>query len=191
MAVLRPHRINFSYFDLSRSATNVLTTTITIPGAPGSPFLVTDTVLTTFDWETFVASYTWSFLQTNTYELGFTIGANITTLKFGIASLGLGTGATSKPATVPLPVLGLSGAYAFTPKLILRSDFGWFGLKVGDVDGSQWIFNLDLEYNMWKHVGFGIGYNFYRLDVEVTDSGFNGKAQYDYNGGKVFVKFYL
>ena len=181
------HRFNVSYFDLSRDGSAALSGTITVGG---TTFPFGTTVNTEFDWKVFAATYTWSFLQTNTYELGFTIGANITKVRLGIASFG-GLLTEAENATLPLPVLGLSGAYAFTPKLILRADGGWFGIKIGEVDGSQWLFNLDLEYNMWKYVGFGVGYRFYRIDVGVTDEDLSGDIRYDYNGFQAFLKFYL
>jgi hypothetical protein len=183
------HRINFSYFDLSREAITAISSSITIGD---QIFVVNDIVDTRFDWETFAASYTWSFLQTNKYEVGATIGAHITTLKLGIASLALNLGQVeTKSATIPLPVLGLTGAYAFTPKLVLRSDVGVFALKVGEVEGSQVNFNLDLEYNAWKYVGFGIGYNFYRLDVDIDKDDAFWETKYQYHGFKAFIKFYL
>ncbi len=137
------------------------------------------------------ALYTWSFLQTNKYEVGLNIGAHVTTFKFTIDSSALMAGLTTKAVTAPLPVLGLMGAYAFTPKLVLRADAGWFGIKVDEVSGSQWVVNLDLEYNMWKHVGFGVGYKFYNLDVDITEEFFKGSFNSTYNGATVFLKLYL
>jgi hypothetical protein len=185
------HRINISYFDLSRDAINAISANIILdPDEP--PFIANDIIGSKFDWETYVASYTWSFLQTNKYEVGATIGAHITTLKLELSSLALNLGqVSSKAVTIPLPVLGLTGAYAFTPKLVLRSDVGVFALKIGEVEGSQVNFNLDLEYNAWKYIGFGIGYNFYRLDVDVDDDDALWEAKYQYHGIKVFLKFYL
>jgi hypothetical protein len=183
------HRINVSYFDLSRDAITAISASITIGD---ETFMANDVIGSKFDWETYVASYTWSFLQTNKYEVGATIGAHITTVKLGIASLALNLGQVdTKAVTIPLPVLGLTGAYAFTPKLVLRSDVGVFALKVGEVEGSQVNFNLDLEYNAWKYMGFGIGYNFYRLDVDVDDDDALWEAKYQYHGIKAFLKFYF
>lgn len=181
------HRFNVSYFDLSREGSAFVSGSLDFGNGP----IVFNTVVNTeFDWKVFAATYTWSFLQTNTYEVGFTIGANITKLKLGVETLA-GLIAAAENATVPLPVLGLSAAYAFTPKLQLKAGGGWFGIKIGDVDGSQWLFNLDLEYNAWKYVGFGVGYRFYRIDVGVTDEDFRGDIRYDYHGFQAFLKLYL
>jgi hypothetical protein len=183
------HRFNVSYFDLSRDGSKFVSATLDL-GRPTDPTTYSTVLNTEFDWKVFSATYTWSFLQTNTYEVGFTIGANITKLKLGIETF-QGKVEAAENATVPLPVLGLTAAYAFTPKLILKGNGGWFGIKIGDVDGSQWVASIDLEYNMWKYVGFGLGYRFYRIDVGVTDEDFKGDIRYDYNGFQAFLKFYL
>ena len=184
------HRLNFSFFDLSRDATSTLTKTITIPTTPPTNFVIGDSVDSLWDWKVYAASYTWSFLQTDTYEVGFNIGVHITDIAIGIRTLN-GLVEEAEAVTAPLPVLGLTGAYAFTPKLILRSNAGFFALKIDDFKGSLVNFDLDLEYNMWKYMGFGIGYNFFRMDLDVTADKFNGSAKYQYNGFKAFIKFYL
>lgn len=181
------HRLNVGYFDLSRDVTTAISGTINI----GDTIFFSDVLKTEFKWSTVAAAYTWSFLQTNKYEFGLSLGAHITTLKFSVASTTLAASVESKSVTAPLPLLGLLGAYAFTPKLVLKADAGWFGIKVGEIEGSQRTFNLDLEYNMWKHVGFGIGYKFYNLDVDITELDFKGSVNSTYNGATVFLKFYL
>ncbi len=183
------HSISVNYFDLTREKSTALNATITVGD---KTFLINDVINTEFKWNTAAAFYTWSFLQTNKYEVGATIGAHITTGKFSLASLALNLGQVeTKSLTLPLPTIGLTGAYAFTPKLILTSGAGLFALKIDDIKGSQMNFDLDLEYNAWKYIGFGIGYNFYRLDVNVDEDDSIWEAKYQYHGFKVFLKFYL
>jgi len=190
------HRLNFSFFDLSREATSTLTKTIDIPidPLPRPPgccnFTVGTTVDSLWDWRVYAASYTWSFFQTDTIEVGLNIGAHITDIALGIRTQS-GLVEELEAVTAPLPVVGLTGAYAFTPKLVLRSNAGVFALKIDDYEGSLINFDLDLEYNMWKYMGFGIGYNFFTMDLDVTADNFRGSADYTYHGFKAFIKFYL
>lgn len=184
------HRLNFSFFDLSREATSTLNKTITIPTTPPTVFNLGVAVDSLWDWKVYAVSYTWSFLQTNKYEVGLNIGAHITDIALGIRTLN-GNVSELESVTAPLPVLGLTGAYAFTPKLILRSNAGFFALKIDEFEGSLVNFDLDLEYNMWKYMGFGIGYNFFTMDLDVESDNFHGNADYTYHGFKVFLKFYL
>jgi len=183
------HRLNFSYYDLTRDATTLLGRDITING---KTFFLGTTIASEWEHKVYAAFYTWSFLQTNKYEVGLNIGAHVTRLKLQVKGLGpLGLNAEVEGITLPLPVLGLIGAYAFTPKLVLKPAAGFFYLKIDEWEGSLVNFDLDLEYNAWKYVGFGIGYNFFRLNLDVEADRFHGSAQYQYHGFKFFLKFYL
>ncbi len=183
------HRLNFSYFDLTRDATTSLRRDTIIGDIL---FPTGDILISRWEHKIYVASYTWSFLQTNKYEVGLNIGAHVTRLRLQVAGQGLfGLNAEVEGITVPLPVLGLTGAYAFTPKLVLKPAAGVFYLKIDEWEGSLVNFDLDLEYNAWKYVGFGIGYNFFRLNLDLEADRFHGSAQYQYHGLKFFLKFYL
>jgi len=185
------HRLNFSFFDLTRDATTVLGREITIDG---TTFPVFSTIASEWGHKVYVASYTWSFLQTNKYEVGLNIGAHLTRLKLqvtGVGPLGGVFNADVEGITVPLPVLGLTGGYAFTPKLVLKPAVGVFYLAIDDFEGSVVNIDLDLEYNAWKYIGFGVGYNYFRVNLDLEADKFHGSAQYQYHGVKFFLKFYL
>jgi len=183
------HRLNFSFYDLSRDATTSLKRNSQI----GDILFPTGDILNTkWQYKVYAVSYTWSFLQTNKYEVGLNIGAHITDVELAVTGLGvLGLTSELDAYTIPLPVLGLTGAYAFTPKLVLKSGVGVFYLEIDEFEGSLVNFDLDLEYNVWKYMGFGIGYNFFRLNIDVEADNFFGSVEYQYNGAKFFVRFYL
>jgi hypothetical protein len=184
------HALNFSFYDLSRDAASFLARDITI----GDTTFPAGTPLFTSNWEhkVYAASYTWSFLQTNKYEVGLNIGAHVTRLKLQVTGQVAGVLTSEIEAvTAPLPVLGLTGGYAFTQKLVLRSNVGGFYLAIDDFEGYVINFDLDLEYNAWKYMGFGIGYNIFTMNLDLEADNFHGSADYTYQGFKVFLKFYL
>jgi len=185
------HALNFSYFDLSRDSTTTLNKTITIPTTPPTVFPINASIDSLWDWKVYAASYTWSFLQTNKYEVGLDIGLYVADIALGIRTNPNGLVSELEAVTAPLPVLGLTGGYAFTQKLVLRSNVGGFYLAIDDFEGYVINFDLDLEYNAWKYMGFGIGYNFCTLDLDIEADKFHGSADYTYHGFKVFLKLYL
>ena len=182
------HSLNFSFFDLSRDATTLVGRDITIGD---TTFFLGTNINTQWDYKVYAASYTWSFLQTNTYEVGLNIGFHITDIELGINALGGIVASELDAVTLPLPVIGLTGAYAFTPKLVLRSNAGFFYLEIDEFEGSLVNIDLDLEYNVWKYMGFGIGYNYFGLNIDVAADNFHGSAEYSYHGFKAFIRFYL
>jgi hypothetical protein len=90
--------------------------------------------------------------------------------------------------TIPLPHLGLSYTYAFTPKWGLRAQGLGFAIKIEDVKGVMTEVDLDLHYQPWRHVGFGGGLRYWTLTVEDTGNAFlNGEFEYVYWGPAIYV----
>ena len=79
--------------------------------------------------------------------------------------------------SAPLPFVGFSFRYGITPKVRLISDFGWLSVKIGDIDGSQLLGTVDIEYLAWKHASFGATLGASSIDVENTgNDDFTGSA---------------
>jgi hypothetical protein len=90
--------------------------------------------------------------------------------------------------TLPLPHLGLSYTYAFTPKWGLRAQAIGFALKINDIKGAMAEIDLDLHYQRWKYVGIGGGFRYWDLSVEDTgDSFLTGEFEYKYWGPALYV----
>lgn len=51
--------------------------------------------------------------------------------------------------------------------------------------------NVSLEYNLFKYVGAGIGYNYFNLDLEIDTSDYLGSSEMEYQGLQLFMKFYF
>jgi hypothetical protein len=92
--------------------------------------------------------------------------------------------------TFPLPHLGLSYAYAFTPKLALRTQLLGFYLEVNDIQGELLEFDFDLIYRPWEHVGLGFGARVFHAGLDDNkDKLFNGKFEYNYWGPVIYGIF--
>lgn len=89
--------------------------------------------------------------------------------------------------TLPLPALALRGEFLLVNKLFLTASVEGMYLEIDNFQGSLVDLNLGMEYRPWKHLGFGLAYNFMSVDVEgESDSS-------DYPGadfvGEVDVRF--
>ena len=91
----------------------------------------------------------------------------------------------------PLPVVGLRGAYAFTPKLFVRPGVQYFALDLGDVGGQLVDAMIVVDYDIFKNIAIGAGYNFVDLNVEAEASKLRGSLDLNYGGAVVFVKFFF
>jgi hypothetical protein len=194
--------IDFSYVDLSRSGSRIFeksgVTTDDIEWTAG-------TVLSgSFDSEVYRLSYGYSFINDGKKELGVLLGLHVTRLDITLS--GTGTLVAINPATgdqevvegeatrtydsgftVPLPVIGLHGAYAFSDQLRVR---GWgqiFSLSYEDYDGTLINAAGMLEYDLSDNFGLGAGYAWYGYNLDAEGSDYTGDFNYDFNGPTLFV----
>jgi len=118
----------------------------------------------------------------------------ITPIEGGITAAGVGT--TEEDIVAPLPVVGMSLDFVITPKLFLKQSLEVFYLEIGDFKGSISSFTIACEYNAWKNVGFGLGYDVFDLKLEANGSDypnidFVGKVEFAYSGLLLYTKIYF
>jgi hypothetical protein len=158
------HRLDFSIFDLSRSASAMIDKDIEWNGAL---FPVNTTVDSDFDLAIYKLAYTWSFMHRDKGYLGLTAGLYVGEIGMTLTAEAIGE-IESNDLTAPLPVIGLRGQYDFTKKLSFRASGEVFSLDYEGFDGSLYDFYAGLDYQLFKHLALGVGVNSVRL---VTDAG--------------------
>ena len=97
----------------------------------------------------------------------------------------------SVQAVVPLPLLGLSFDYHFTPRWSAGLSGSAFYLDL-DSDtfsfaGGLLNFRLSTEYWLFKNFGIVAAVNWFRVDVDVNDDEWKGALIYQYLGPQVYV----
>ncbi len=95
----------------------------------------------------------------------------------------------SSDVKAPLPHFGASFAYAFSPKLAIRTQALGFAIKVNGIKGSLFEFDTDIIYNPWPNFGLGAGARYFTLDVSSDGSDLNGDFNFRYFGPVVYGKF--
>lgn len=187
----RRHRVHFTYFDISRDARKALEVDIHFGD---ETFTVGTLVDSLFDLSIYKAGYSYSFFQTDKFDVSASLGLYLLDARIGLAALRQGGESTT--LTAPLPVFGLRAAFAFTPKLMLKQYIELFYLAVPGYSGSIIDADISLEYNLLKYVGLGIGYNFIKVNINADDeefigSDFLGRLRFDYGGLKAYLKIYF
>jgi len=183
----RRSRLDFSYFELNRSATVNLDRLLEfgeVDFPPGA------TVATDFDLEIFKSAYTYSFFRNPTLDLGVTAGIFAMNLRLALDAPLLGK-QDEDEAFVPMPVVGLRGTYAITPKLFLRASWEYFKITEDDLEGRLTDTNIMLEHNTFKNVGFGIGFNVVDFDLEDDDGEEKDEFNMEYEGVQLYTKVYF
>ena len=189
----RRHRLDFSWFLLHRSGTNTLGRDIDI-GDLHIP--LGTTVHTTLDIDMYRIGYSYSFFQDDRMDLAVSGGAYILPITFDIKAEGLVEGSESESITAPLPVIGLRADFAISPKWLLRSKIDLFYLEIGDFKGAIADTRLAVEYRAFKHVGFGLRAESFRVKVEAKGDDypgvdFTGAFEFNSLGLMAFLTLYF
>lgn len=187
----RRHRVDFGYTAVHRDATKVLAQDLPILGdiIPAGT-----TVGTKLDFDVIQVGYSYSFFMDDRMDFGVGIGFFVMPFEFEITP----SGAVSKTEdfVAPLPTLALHGDFAITPKLFFKLKFNFLYLEIDDFKGSITAAALALEYNVWKPVGFGLGYTSFRTVIEANGEDypgidFVGNVEFEYQGLNLYAKFYF
>ena len=102
-------------------------------------------------------------------------------------------GEADKNFTAPLPVVGVRFDFAITPKFFFKQNVDFFCLEYKNFKGNLLDAKIGVEYNIWKHFGAGLAYNFFYLRVDSSsESGspvkLNGNVEFSFSGLMLYGK---
>lgn len=136
--------------------------------------------------------YGWSFINDGRKEVGVSIGAQVIDVDAELrGSAGGVVRVEGADTLVGAPLLGLYGAYAFTPDLALAAQVQWLDVSWSDYDIILRQFSVEADWRVSKWVGLNAGYNFYNYDVRTDKSDFRGRADLELRGPRLGVSFYF
>lgn len=192
----RRHRIELSWFDISRRGQKVIDREIqwgdeVIPVSAG-----VDSRFRTKIWK---LTYCYNFLVRDTWELGASVGVHGLGIETSLQARNLDLGDEFE-AELPMPLLGLHGEWLVLPRVrVLGSaealyveinDLGGL-VDASDLEGYVLDLRLGVEWEPVRHVGLGLGYNFFELDVSLGEDLLELSGLYRYQGLLAYVSFYL
>jgi hypothetical protein len=188
----RRHRFELSYYDLRRASTKTLEADIQIDD---KIFSTGTTVDSLFDLQVIRAAYSYSLIQDDRVDLGISAGLYVMPIRIKLSSTSSGE-TQDEGITAPLPVAGLHFDFAITPKFFLKQSIDVFYFQYQNFSGGLLDTRVGVEYNIWKHVGIGAAYEYFRLQVKAEGQDYPeinlvGKIQFNYGGLLLYGKFYF
>jgi hypothetical protein len=187
----KKHRLGFGYYKLGRDGSIGLTEEIKI----GDIIIpVNANVATELDMGFYTFNYLYSLYQGEKWEISGGLGAYWVDLEFSIGAslnidgtpIGGGPVFESTDFNGPLPYLALSFEYYITPKWLAIVKGGYFALSVGDLDGTLANLGAKLEYQFTQRFGLGLGYDGFRMDVDIEDGDLKSNIEYKYHGVQLY-----
>jgi len=175
------HRLEFSYFDLSRDGTTVTTRPIIIDD---TLFLPGSTLSTKFDYQVLKLAYAYSFWQTEKFDLSASAGL----YTFDVDILVKSTNEQEGDAgTAPFPMFGLHLDYRLNKEVYFSTSFEYFVIDQDDFEGELTDIRIGIEYRPFENIGFGLGYNAATIFAEDTDS--DDEFDFEYDGILVYISW--
>jgi len=92
-------------------------------------------------------------------------------------------------AAFPLPNVGGWYLFSWSSKWLMQARLDWLSASVGDYSGGLWNAQLGINYQAFEHVGFGLYYNAFVVDVDVDKTDWRGKAESTQHGPFLAVTF--
>jgi hypothetical protein len=178
------HRIDLSWFDLSRSSSKQIERDIEWNG---TSYPIDTAVNSQFDLDIYKVAYTWSFWRKDRNFLGATGGLYIADTGTSLSADSIGAREVAS-ATAPLPVIGLRGLYFLTQKWSVRASSEVFLYEYGDWDGELVDLYLGLDYELSDRIAVGVGFNTVTFDLGVSKENLTGQLDWGYSGGLVFLR---
>ncbi len=185
------HSLRFGYFGFFRDAKKVLESEIEIGD---ETYPVGTEINSKFDLQIYKGAYDYTFYMDERVKLGVSFGMYILPISFSTSALGLSEEVAEFIA--PLPVLGVSSNFAISPKLFLKQSIEVLYLEISSFKGYITDLNIRMEYNPWKHFGFGLGINTYRLNISASQKDnvgldFVGSVKTSYTGLLFYGKYFF
>jgi hypothetical protein len=185
----RKHRVNLAYFDIRRSGSRAINEEIDVGGIT----IPAGQVDTFFNTQVLKLAYRYNFVTDYRTVIGVSGGFHTMKIDTGVrATAGSLDEQTSVKATAPLPLLGIHGSYALSDKWRLVAGVETLRVALDNFEGFVIDTNLNVEHDTWKHIGWGVGFNSFRLAAEIEDknSDLTANVNYGYSGVMLYLRAY-
>jgi hypothetical protein len=178
------HAIAASLYDIQRTGTRTISEDINF----GDETFVFNTVVESdFEQSIFKLAYRYRFLDRPKFNMSASFGLH--TMQFR-TTLVVADGLQSQEADAdaPLPVIGIQGAYRFSPKWRVVGSAEWFDIQSGDFHGTFLDALFSIEYDISDRYGVGFGFNRFELDVESGDENLKGAVILTFDAAVLYFK---
>lgn len=175
-------RLEVEYFELNRNGDKVLQQEISWNG---QKYLVGTEVVSKFDFSDIRASVGYSFFKSADKELGAAFGFHMASYDAALSAAGQGTESTKILA--PLPVLSVYGQFALTETWAVGARLDRFVMSYDKYDGNVTSMALDLNYQPFRHVGFGLAYRSLFITLKATGPDLTAQFQQTFQGPLLYM----
>ena len=179
-------RLEGEYFQLNRTGDKTVDRTI---NWGDQTFPVNSQVSSKFDFSDLRLSAGYSFFRTKDKELGVGLGMHVARYDAALSGTfnGAPIGSESEKVTAPLPVISMYGQFALTNEWAVAGRMDRFALKYDKFSGNLTGIGLDLMYQPFKHVGFGLASRALAVKMSAEDNGRKAQFKQTFQGPLLYM----
>ena len=182
------HGIGLTFYDIRRDGGRTLAEDISFGDRV---FPAGSSVQTKFDTKVLKLAYRYNFVADYRTKIGVSAGFHTMQIDTSLNAASLSVNESFR-ATVPLPVFGMYWEYSLSPSWKLLSSVEVLQIDIGYARGYLSDTRLSLENDLFEHVGWGIGYNGFKLDATIEGEGrLTGRVEYDFQGLMLYLRCYF
>jgi hypothetical protein len=177
-------RISIDYLKLTRHGDVVLNQSLVVGT---STYQVSDRLLTDVDLRMLGLAYTYSFLKTESVEIGGGLG-----VRLGQAQ---GSGEVSArgirdtfDGVALLPTLTVDGSWRFTQRFSFNGRVQYLAVHVSGVDGSFSSLHGDVQFRASRNLAFGAGYSSLHALASSSEPRSSGRLDFQAKGPELFLR---
>jgi len=189
------HHLRFMYFDNANARSSVLDEDIEWGDYT---FLAGSEAEFEQKIKVYSLAYEWAFTRSPTHEVAASLGVHFMDMRFKLSGKVNGTDPDGTPVDgltrdksadlpAPLPMVGLRAGWAVSPDWYVDAQVQFFAARVGDYDGRWTDARVGATWMFQRHLGVGLGYNWFRTRVDVTQDDFNGRLKLGYSGVQAYL----
>ena len=184
------HKARFLWFSSSRDASRTFEEDI---DWGDETFPVDARVRGEFSFDVYELAYEYAFLRRENYEVSGSFGLHYTELELTMSAKAESSGGAltrdiseSGNIGAPLPVIGLRGQWALPYNLWIDAGAQYFQISIDEYDGRLTDLRATISWQPKTWLGIGIGYNQFKVDVDVEKDRFDGSLDWTYKGPMLF-----
>lgn len=175
-------RLELEYFQLNRSGHKQIDRDIQFGD---TTYPVNAVVDSKFNFSDLRLSAGYSFYRRPDKEVG--VGFGLHAAQYDVSLAANGNPTETEKVTAPLPVFSLYSQFALTERWALGARMDRFVLRYQSFDGSLTALGLDLMYQPFRHVGFGLASRALSIDAAATDNGRTARFRQSFQGPMLFM----
>lgn len=177
-------RVGADYLGMERTGSAPLTTSVDYGG---TTYQVNDTLATALDLRRYSATYLYSPLRTERFELSAGVGVDLIDFRAAVESPASGV-RRSDEGTAPVPRLAVEGLWRISEHWYAEGRAAYLRGVIQDANGTVRAYSANVVWAWQPGMAFTLGYQRYQLEAESRFSRTPGRFEFRSSGPQLAVR---